>query len=215
MAQQEHGSDSGGAPHVGERCLVGEQGRLGDLGGPDLALGGTSFQQQRRQAAPEFVGVDLLAPVEHPPGGGIRGVQSARHAAACAALPGEGERERPGRCGHRFLQRAGEVLGGAADGRSASRAVRPAECQCGGYIGGREFRPLPQPVAEPAGEFVQGLWVARRHRYEDGQFASGCRRHGRGLLQNYVGVGAAHAERADPGPARRPVRHRPRPQFGG
>ncbi len=154
---------------------------------------------------------------------GLRRVEPRRHVEVLVAEAGEEEGDArrglfPLPAEHPFGGGVGEQGDGlvavAADQRAAVAEGLPSPLQGMGDVGEVELRVLPQMAPEVAGGGVERRGAARREQEELVRARRGGRRrqHGR-LLEDDMGVGAAEAEGAHPGPARRAVA-RPGFQLG-
>ena len=198
--------DAPGRPLAGQRDLHGEERRLGQ---PGLAQLGTPARPQRRAHVEAQLRVEHLgAAVDHVAEHLLGVVELAAHADELAALPGKHPQERGGGLG-RVADRLPALLPqGLGCSPRASLHQHGAPAAEGPPLLQRE-RDLArielgagtvERVGKRVGGDVDRGLGARRHQEELAP-AGG---HGpvptRRLLEHHVGVGAAHAERADSGP---------------
>ncbi len=221
VAGQEVGAQAPGLGEAEQRHLDGEQSRLG-VGGPvqQLGLGGALGREQHLAQRALQLEVEVTAGLVESPGeDGERLVQLAAHGQALAALTGEDEGGAAGargaldEAGHagavgQRAQRLLELLAVGGDQRGPVLEARAGGGQRVAQVGralsgvGRHVR------VQPLGLLAQGLGgFGREHPRQDGgrdgdRLGGRVRRGGlRGLLDDGVGVGAAHAEGGDAGAA--------------
>ncbi|PSK64402.1 hypothetical protein B0E53_03641 [Micromonospora sp. MH33] len=163
------------------------------------------------QVEPQVVADQVGALVHHGPVGRLRAVEAGAHRHVLGAVAREGEHQRPPAPGvgggELALRRVegGQRVGPVRRDEEPPVGHRLAAAQAGRDVGEVHLRPPVEPVAEPAGLPLQRLRRTGRHDEQvrpGGRFGRRLHRCDRRLLQHHVGVGAAHAERADPGPAR-------------
>ncbi|GAB2663600.1 hypothetical protein GCM10027271_22890 [Saccharopolyspora gloriosae] len=185
-----------------QRDLDGEQGRLREFGAGQrfLVVAPHHLAQRARK-----VRVELRARrVQRRGERGEAAVQRAAHPQPLGPLPGEHERRRA-LLGGEPAREFGEAVGSGQQHRAVlERRPRLGEGQRD--VGERRGGVLGEVDAEPVHLRGERFGAARGHRqrHELGQHAGFARllHDGRGLLDDHVRVGAADAERRDPGAAR-------------
>ncbi|RAO40096.1 hypothetical protein ONO86_04252 [Micromonospora noduli] len=197
-------------PELRQRVLDDEQRRLRVPGllelfrsGLPLVVGG---EQQVPDVRVEQRRQEVRGPVHLGAEHRLSDVEGVRHAGALRALTGEGEQHRAvggglGRPGRRSPQRLDHLGGAAADDRPAVRQGPPAALQGVRHLGQRRVRVGAQVRGESVGSRVEGGGCGGGQGQQVPPAALLARRAGRGLLHDDVRVGAADAERADPGTA--------------
>ena len=179
-------------------------------------------EEQVEQRPLEAVVEDGGAAVEGGPEDRLGRVQAPAHAGVLGALPGEQEghlragRVRSTRAGHGAGRRphrartaaswsAAAAASGATTASRWRKWLRPGAGR-GGHVGQRRRRLLAQAIGVAAGELAQRRLAAGRQRQHVQRVARRRRRRrpapAGGLLHHDVGVGAAEAERAEPGQRR-------------